>query len=179
MKRTERRWKTAHFFNMINGIKAFVALLGTLAALWVPSGHAATADDGWTLAMEFGVKGRGGWTTCYAFARALQERFSLAGGESHLVVYDWTDEAHFSDRHAFLVFRDATGRYWGIDNRAAKPRWLHGTTAPEWAAFWDPEKTTRVVADVTDWNLRGHTADLGRLTRGEMVAAVPAPGNPG
>ncbi len=179
MKRMERRWAKVNFFRMFR-FKALVALLGTLAALWIPTGaRAAAPDDGWTLAMEFGVKGRGGWTTCYAFARALQERFSLAGGESHLVVYDWTDDAHFSDRHAFLVFRDATGRYWGIDNRSAKPRWLHGTSAPEWAAFWDPEKTTRVVADVTDWTLRGRTADLGRLGHGEMVAVVPPPGNPG
>jgi hypothetical protein len=145
------------------------AALGGMAP--APAGADDLRDDGWTLAMEFGVKGRGGWTTCYAFAQALQERFSLAGGESHLVVYDWTDEAHFSDRHAFLVFRDAAGRYWGIDNRSPKPRWLRGTTPAEWAAFWDADKTVRVVSDMTDANLRGRTADMGRLTHGEMVAA--------
>lgn len=161
---------------------ALLALIGAVGALGLPAlTHAATpqGDDGWALAMEFGVKGRGGWTTCYAFARSLQERFTLAGGESHLVVYDWTDDARLSDRHAFLVYRDAAGRYWGIDNRASKPRWLHGTTPGEWAAFWDADKTTRVVADITDRTLEGRAADMGRLSRGQMVAGVALEGNPG
>jgi hypothetical protein len=148
-----------------------LAALGGMALAPASARAGEVPDDGWTLAMEFGVKGRGGWTTCYAFARALQERFSLAGGESHLVIYDWVDEAHFSDRHAFLVFRDAAGHYWGIDNRSPKPRWLRGTTPAEWAAFWDGDKTVQVVSDTTNENLRGRTADRGRLTHGEMAAA--------
>lgn len=151
---------------------AALALAALLGGAGTGARAAEAADDGWALAMEFGVQGRGGWTTCYAFARALQARFSLAGGESHLVVYDWTDDSHFSDRHAFLVFRDAGGRYWGIDNRSAKPRWLRGTTPAEWAAFWDGDKTVQVVADMTDERLRGRTADRGRLARGEIAAAA-------
>ncbi|SDT92483.1 hypothetical protein SAMN05444156_0792 [Verrucomicrobium sp. GAS474] len=123
-------------------------------------------DDGWEMASALDVKGKGGWTTCGVFALDLQRRFTLAGGESHIIVYDWTDSAGFGDRHALFVFRDAQGHYWGIDNRHLEPLWLAGTTPAEWVASWEPDKVSlHLVADVNHPKLAGRTADKSRYDR--------------
>ncbi len=128
--------------------------------------HAAAApppadDIGWDLALDRSVPGKGGWTTCYQYASGLQQRFTRAGGESHVVIYNWsTPDAGTRGCHAFLVYRDAAGQYWGTDNLSAQPRWLRGTTPPEWASFWDGDKTVRVLADFTDRKLKGRWANL-------------------
>ena len=146
-----------------------LALTLTLTASAVVAASKASAatpsrDDGWEIASALDVAGKGGWTTCATFARDLQHRFTMAGGESHVVIYDWTDAAGFGQRHALFVYRDAAGRYWGIDNRHAQPKWLSGTTPTAWVNFWEPDKkTVALVADMTNPKLFGKTADKDRL----------------
>jgi len=148
-----------------------VIVMATLAssrgALWAaPANHEPSAESTatpstapnaeWNLALSLDLPGKGGWTTCYTFAKTLQSRFLQSGGECHLVIYDWTDRFHSSSRHAFVVYRDAEGRYWGMDNRSAKPSWMAGNNAVEWAAFWDQDKTiSRVVEDASGPSLAG------------------------
>ena len=132
-------------------------------------GKPAKRDDGWTLALTPHLTGKGGWTTCYAFAKTLQGRFTQSGTECHLVIYNWTDQFHYSNRHAFVVYRDAEGRYWGMDNLSAKPRWLPGTTPMEWASFWAGASTVLRVTDATDHRLAGKTADQ------TLLAGAPSP----
>jgi len=126
------------------------------AALPATPVESAAPNAEWDLALSLDLPGKGGWTTCYTFARTLQSRFLQSGEECHLVIYDWTDRFHYSSRHAFVVYRDAEGRYWGMDNRSTKPRWMAGNNAIEWAAFWDQDKTiSRVVEDVSGPSLAG------------------------
>jgi len=154
--------------------------LGWAALLWALSLASslatvpATRDDGWDLALTPHLAGKGGWTTCYLFARALQWRFTCAGGENHLLIFDWTNPAHAQGRHAFLVYRDAEGRYWGMDNLSAKPRWLPGTTPMEWAVFWAGESTVLRVTDATDRRLAGRTANATLLAGSPLPTATPA-----
>ncbi|HEY8967000.1 MAG TPA: hypothetical protein VIM58_11175 [Candidatus Methylacidiphilales bacterium] len=151
--------------------KSFAALLLAACSLATlkASAHAAAAptkDDGWEIAASLDVAGKGGWTTCGAFAKDLQHRFTLAGGESHIVVYDWVDADGFGQRHALFVYRDAEGHYWGIDNRHEHPKWLSGTTPADWVAFWEPDKkAVSLIADVSNPKLFGKTADKDRLDR--------------
>ena len=146
---------------------ALALSLGTKAAAAAPA-----KDDGWEIATALDVPGKGGWTTCAVFAKNLQHRFILAGGESHIVVYDWTDAAGFGQRHALFVYRDAEGRYWGIDNRHAQPKWLAGTTPASWVDCWEPDKKTiRLIADVNTPKLLGKTADKSRLDAAETLVA--------
>ena len=63
-------------------------------------------------------------------------------------------------------YRDAEGRYWGIDNRHEHPKWLSGTTPAAWVDFWEPDKKAiSLVADVSNPKLFGKTADKDRLDR--------------
>ena len=131
-----------------------VTLASSSGASWAatagtePNPEANVTNAGWNMALSLDLPGKGGWTTCYTFAKTLQGRFLQSGKECHLVIYDWTDSLHYSSRHAFVVYRDEQGRYWGMDNRSAKPRWMAGKNAVEWATFWDQDKTiNRVIED--------------------------------
>jgi len=132
--------KRAVLTAIVIGASAF-----SVGSMWA----AAPANSEWNMALSLDIPGKGGWTTCYTFAKTLQGRFLRAGGECHLVIYDWTDAYHYSDRHAFVVYRDPAGRYWGMDNRSAKPRWMAGKNPTEWAAFWDQDKTINRVEEET------------------------------
>ena len=156
--------------------------LGWAALLWALSMASSLAtiptaptmrDDGWDLALTPHLTGKGGWTTCYLFARALQWRFTCAGGENHLVIFDWVSPLHTRGRHAFLVYRDAESRYWGMDNLSAKPRWLPGTTPMEWAVFWAGDSTVLRVTDATDRHLAGKTANETLLAGASPTMAAP------
>ena len=145
---------------------ALLALLGASLPAWsnnvthaspVPS---AATDIGWDLALDRSIPGKGGWTTCYAYATGLQRKFTQAGGESHVVIYNWSQAGSgIQGCHAFLVYRDAAGNYWGTDALSDHPRWLRGSTPPEWATFWDADKAVQVVADLTDKKLKGRWAN--------------------
>lgn len=128
-----------------------------------PTPSAAT-DIGWDLALDRSIPGKGGWTTCYTYATGLQKKFTQAGGESHVVIYNWMQaESGVKGCHAFLVYRDAAGQYWGIDAVADRPRWLRGTSPPEWATFWDTDKNVQVIADLTDRKLKGRWANAPKV----------------
>jgi len=147
---------------------------------WADAPLPANAD--WNTALSLDVPGKGGWTTCYAFAKTLQGRFTQSGTECHLVIYNWTDQFHYSNRHAFVVYRDGAGRYWGMDNRSSKPRWMAGTNPAQWAAFWDQDKTIgRVIeegpaladAETASTQATG-TTDLSSFSRNtDWLAAAP------
>ncbi len=75
------------------------------------------------------------------------------------MIYNWcAADGGLRGCHAFLVYRDAAGQYWGIDAVSDRPRWLRGSTPPEWAMFWDADKEVRVIADLTDRKLQGRWA---------------------
>ncbi|SDT93742.1 hypothetical protein SAMN05444156_0897 [Verrucomicrobium sp. GAS474] len=152
---------------LLGGMIAMTSAISALAGVSEKTQAAEkTFDDGWEIAAALDVHGKGGWTTCGVFAKDLQHRFTLAGGESHIVVYDWTDAAGFGQRHALFVYRDTTGRYWGIDNRHAQPKWLAGTTPAAWVDFWEPDKKSiHLVADVSNPKLAGRSADKSRYDR--------------
>ncbi len=117
-------------------------------------------DVAWNLALDRSIPGKGGWTTCYQYATGLQLRLTMAGIANHVVIYNWNFPAlGLQGCHAFVVYQDEGGRYWGVDNLSDRPRWLRGTTPPEWAAFWDADKTVRVLADLTPKKAPGPPQD--------------------
>lgn len=128
-------------------------------------------DDSWDIALALDLPGKGGWNTCAPFAKELYSRLTRAGGEAYLIVYDWTDDNRFSDRHAMVVYRDAKGRYWGMDQRMSKPIWLSGKNPSDWANFFSRAAQVQVRVAYTNPSNHGQYADLSRSPRN--VAYVP------
>jgi hypothetical protein len=125
-----------------------------------PTPRLCAADAAHDIALDLSIPGKSGWTSCDNFARNLYPRITGTGGEATYIVYDWKDESHFCGRHAFIVFRDAQGRYWGMDNRTAKPKWLNGTTPRQWTQYFAGDVDTAVVYSHTNVWLIGCSAGL-------------------
>ncbi|PAW77659.1 MAG: hypothetical protein B9S32_10295 [Verrucomicrobia bacterium Tous-C9LFEB] len=132
-------------------------------------------DDGWSMALALDLPGKGGWNTCAPYAKELYSRITRAGGEAYLIVFDWQDDRRMSDRHAFVVYRDAKGRYWGMDQRMNKPVWLAGKNPSEWAAFFSRTAVTEVRTAYTNPANHGQYADLSRSPKN--VVYVPCAAN--
>lgn len=132
-------------------------------------------DDSFDIALALDLPGKGGWNTCAPFAKELYGRITRAGGEAYLIVFDWTDDRRLSDRHAMVVYRDAKGRYWGMDQQARKPVWLSGNTPQEWA--WNFSRAARVdiYTAYTNPANKGQYADLNRAPKN--VVYVPCGGS--
>lgn len=168
--------KTTHLTS--SGLKKVcwaVAFLG--AALMMSPLQSKAGDDGWSIALALDLPGKGGWNTCAPYAKELYSRISRAGGEAYLIVFDWTDDHRISDRHAMVVYRDAKGRYWGMDQRLNKPIWLSGRTPSEWASFFSRAAVVEVRTAYTTPANHGQYADLSRAPR--AVAYVPCNVNGG
>ncbi len=128
-------------------------------------------DDSWDIALALDIPGKGGWTTCAPYAKELYSRITRAGGEAYLVVFDWRNEDHMSDRHAMVVYRDSHGRYWGMDQRATKPVWLSGKDPAQWANYFSRAETVKLYAVYTNPANVGQYADLSRPR--QRVVYVP------
>lgn len=133
------------------------------------------SDDSWKIALALDIPGKNGWNTCAPYAKELYSRLTRAGGEAYLIVFDWTDANRLSDRHAIVVYRDAKGRYWGMDNRANKPVWLEGRNPSEWASFFSRTAYTSVYTAYTNPSNYGQYADLSRSP--QRVVYAPISGN--
>ncbi len=119
-------------------------------------------DDAWEISLNANMQGKGGWFTCLGFARDLYERLDLAGGEAHLIIYEWTGEDRRTGRHAIVVYRDGKGRYWAMDAKSPRPRWVKGTTSQEWVTLFAHETENKILHHQTNPQLAGRTADLNR-----------------
>jgi hypothetical protein len=139
------------------------------------------AEDGSAyLAKSKDVAGKFQVRECNTFAKDLYKRFARAGGEAYLVVYDWTNlkrdfRSQGSGRHAMVVYRDAKGRYYGVDNATWKPVWLKGSTPSEWAAFFaGMDQQTSVVSSQTVASNKGQYPNLAQvkaMEKGTMIAS--------
>jgi hypothetical protein len=141
-----------------------------IAGVWGGlSAGALAADDSRTIARNAQVAGKFRKDQCLPFARDLYGQMVQAGGEAHLVVYQWNDafaQGQKSGYHAIVVYRDSSGRYFGVDNLTWKPKWLKGSTPSEWAMFFAGfGKQVAVTQSITEPTLRGSVASLDRAPR--------------
>jgi hypothetical protein len=154
-------------------VKASWAAAALLGAAFIMSPIQSKAgDDSWKISLALDIPGKNGWQTCAPFAKELYSRLTRAGGEAYLVVFDWTDENRLSDRHAMVVYRDAKGRYWGMDNHANKPVWLSGSNPTEWASFFSRAAFVSIYTAYTNPANIGQYADLSRAPQRVVYAPV-------
>ncbi len=139
------------------------ALLG--AALITFPIQSYAGDDSWKIALSLDIPGKNEWNTCGPYAKELYNRLTRAGGEAYIIVFNWTDENRLSDRHAMVIYRDAKGRYWGMDNRANKPVWLQGSNPSEWVSFFSRAAYTSIYTAYFNPANYGQYADLSRVPR--------------
>jgi hypothetical protein len=160
---------------------AAALLLGSLVLTTAQAG-----DDSRTIAKSTHLQGKMREGQCLPFALDLYQRLTAAGGESYLIIYNWDDLSYApttavrpsspADQargsHAFVVFRDAKGRYYGMDNKSWRPVWLKGETAQEWVTSFAGQQMTIQVASVeTNPALHGQYADLSRGQHSEYMAS--------
>lgn len=87
--------------------------------------------------------------SCLPFARELYARLNRAGVEVHLITYAWRKNAVESGIHAFVVYRDEDGRYWGMDNERNRPLWVSGMTPRVWGQSFSPATTVSIRAHIS------------------------------
>ncbi len=87
--------------------------------------------------------------SCLPFARELYARLNRVGVEVHLITYAWRKNAGESGIHAFVVYRDESGRYWGMDNERYRPLRMNGMTPRAWGQFFSPSTTVSICAHVS------------------------------
>lgn len=150
------------------GWKTMAVAAGLTVLLALPG---QAGDDTFKIARDRSIPGKFGIETCDTFARELYSRLVQAGGEAHYVVYDWQIPGGRSGRHAIVVYRDAQGRYFGMDQSRRQPLWLTGNSPDAWAAWFNGPGYTRVVRSVTDPSLAGAYADLSRAPKAGASSA--------
>lgn len=152
------------------------APLTTLFAATLVLGVALVAgwagDDSSSIARDHGIAGKWVSGACLPFAQELYSRLTAAGGEAHLVVFNWRSPSGETGAHAIVVYRDKEGRYWAMDNLQASPLWLAGSTPSAWAAFFVPRYDVEVKAHRSNPALAGQYADRSRIAA--TAAAGPA-----
>lgn len=146
------------------------ALLGIMLIIMGVARGRADTDDSWNMALALDIPGKNGWTTCEPFATELYNRMTRAGGEAYLIIFDWEDANHIRNSHAMVVYRDAGGRYWGMDQRSPKPVWLGGRNPGQWVKDFFPRAMVKVRMTYTDPANFGQYPDLSRAP--QLVAYV-------
>jgi hypothetical protein len=136
-------------------------MLGLAAALsplfTLPSAHSAE-NDPWAIAQKFDIAGKGQPLGCLPFAFDLSARFIFTKTESSIVVFDWRLPEGQRGRHAMVVFRDAQGRLWAMDNLRTTPLWLQGTKPEQWISEFMPRARTRLVSSIPNAYARDELA---------------------
>jgi hypothetical protein len=164
---------------MTLAVRAILSAVCALTLLFVFLPDLTKAgDDSFDIALSLDISGKGGWNTCNTFAKELYRRISEAGGEAHYIVYDWVDDQNFSGRHAFVVYRDSSGRYWGIDQMCAQPKWLVGSNPKKWAYWFAAPREAHIVYSQTEPMLAGRYPDRSRPENAQLagqIAAIPDP----
>jgi hypothetical protein len=113
------------------------------------------AETAWETAISTDVKGKGGWFTCLNYSKDLHTRMVEKGHEAHFIIYEWKDANRTIGRHAFVVYKDEQGRYYGMDNRLKQPMWLTGENPEQWVNFFSKETANKVVCHYEDTALVG------------------------
>jgi len=150
------------FAKLEKGLKV-AAVVFAVAAMMGTESYAG--DDTFKIARDKTIPGKFGHETCDIFAKELYSRLVAAGGEAHYIVYEWDYPGKGSGRHAIVVYRDAQGRYFGMDQTKRQPVWLTGSTPSQWVSWFNGPGDTRVLRSVTEPNLAGQYADLSRPSR--------------
>ncbi|MDD5260435.1 MAG: hypothetical protein PHD76_01165 [Methylacidiphilales bacterium] len=101
---------------------------------------AAGPDDALRIAKDWNIPGKNYPEQCQPFADELFRRMDAAGVEAYKVKFSW-ESYNFTARtrngaHVMVVFKDARGRYYGMDNMALQPVWLRGDSAEAWTEFF-------------------------------------------
>ncbi|MEM9400066.1 MAG: hypothetical protein AAF984_07630 [Verrucomicrobiota bacterium] len=83
--------------------------------------------------------------------RELYKRFITAGAEAYYIVYDWRNMHGKIGRHTIVVYKDAEGRYFGMDQTLQKPKWIQGKNATQWVqSFSNHEDTFLVQVNINE-----------------------------
>jgi hypothetical protein len=121
------------------------------ALIFVGSWNAALAEDALQIAKSKDIAGKFQQGACDDFARDLFNRYERAGKEAYHVVYRWEkmDLQNENGKHALIVFKDESGRFYAMDNLTWKPVWIKGETPREWVKFFSGiDVDTKVVSHV-------------------------------
>ena len=116
------------------------------------------AESAWETAISTDVKGKGGWFTCLNYSKDLFGKMAKNGHEAHFIIYEWKDETRTQGRHAFVVYKDEKGRYYGMDNRLQQPMWLSGKNPEQWVNFFSKGTVNKVVCHYGDESVIGYAA---------------------
>lgn len=128
-----------------------------------------SADDGGFIARDQSIQGKGVSGECLPFATSLYNRLNSAGGEAHLIVFDWRAGGQ-QGRHAMVVYLDQRGQYWGMDNIQRSPRRLDGADNPEeWVMQFAPGYQVEIKAHKWNTAFLGSYADRRRSGRPHMA----------
>ena len=122
--------------NIARGKSAVITIL-FMVGLLVTSTVQAN-DLGMKLAKDRSIPGKNQIGECAKYADALFAKMNASGVEAYRVSFDWSHLSGISGgqgAHAVVVFKDARGRYYGVDNMTWKPIWLKGNNSQEWATF--------------------------------------------
>ncbi len=147
----------------------FPTLLGVTLLLIGGSMPIQAGDDSFAIARDRSIAGKRISGACLPFAQDLYSRLTKAGGEAHLVVFNWRSPAGITGTHAIVVYRDKEGRYWAMDNLQTAPLWLAGSTPAAWASFFAPRYAVEVKGHKMDPALAGQYADRSRSTETAAV----------
>jgi hypothetical protein len=124
-------------------LMAALIFAGTWNAVW--------AENALQIAKSKDVTGKFQQGACDDFARDLFTRYEQAGKEAYHIVYRWEkmDRESQNGKHALIVFKDESGRFYAMDNLTWKPVWLKGQTPREWVKFFSGmDVDTQVVSHV-------------------------------
>lgn len=100
----------------------------------------------WRIATNFDIPGKKIRWQCLYFANCLHANLRKEGFQTYIITYDWHSQStHESGRHAYVVYKDRIGRYWGMDNLISQPKWLPGENPAMWTAYFDRKREIRVI----------------------------------
>ncbi|PAW79424.1 MAG: hypothetical protein B9S32_02470 [Verrucomicrobia bacterium Tous-C9LFEB] len=151
-----------------------------VCGFFIFSSFAPAKDDGQMLALSQDLPGKnnvGGKGS--EFAPELYNRFIKAGGEAHLVTFQWRREFEKAEQartSSVVVFLDAEGRYWGMDMYSKQPVWVPGREPQKWLDRLYPNLITKLTTVRTESKLAGKYADLSRVANATPATPeTPAP----
>lgn len=119
------------------GVPATSSLLSTILENRedVAQTGVADNDDTWRIALSHDMPGRKNPQGAFTFAHRLYGDLTSAGGEAHLVSYEWRDEASQIARGCCVVFRSSNGVYYIFDNMMTQPLEIEGGEPRQWLQY--------------------------------------------
>lgn len=132
-----------------------IRIYGLIMVLGLMIAAPVQGETAWETAISTDVKGKGGWFTCLNYSKDLYQKLSVKGHEAHLIIFEWKNEHLTTGKHAFVVYRDEKGRFFGMDNRLKQPLWLSGEAPKEWVNCFSKETNNKVLRHYYDTALVG------------------------